>query len=291
MISIQDWKESGNLISINDYNIFVCDTEVEDKETIILIHGFPTSSWDWKDIWALLGKDYRLIAVDMLGFGFSDKPNPHKYSISEQADIIEKIISDKKLINYHILAHDYGDTVTQEILSRKNRKTSARCASVCFLNGGLFPETHKALLIQKILLSKLGWLVNKLATQKQFNNSMIRVFGPTTKPSKSELDNFWFLINYNKGRHIFHNLISYMSDRKENRERWIFALKTSKIPIALINGSIDPVSGSHMIERYKQLIGDITWLKELKNIGHYPQIEAPEEVSEYYKFFLNNIGQ
>jgi len=291
MISIQDWKESGNLISINDYNIFVYDTEVEEKETIILIHGFPTSSWDWKDIWALLGKDYRLIAVDMLGFGFSDKPNPHKYSISEQADIIEKIISDKKLINYHILAHDYGDTVTQEILSRKNRKTSARCASVCFLNGGLFPETHKALLIQKILLSKLGWLVNKLATQKQFNNSMIRVFGPTTKPSKSELDNFWFLINYNKGRHIFHNLISYMSDRKENRERWIFALKTSKIPIALINGSIDPVSGSHMIERYKQLIGDITWLKELKNIGHYPQIEAPEEVSEYYKFFLNNIGQ
>jgi len=291
MISIQDWKESGNLISINDHNIFVCDTEVEEKETIILIHGFPTSSWDWKDIWALLEKDYRLIAVDMLGFGFSDKPNPHKYSISEQADIIEKIISDKKLISYHILAHDYGDTVTQEILSRKNRKTSARCESVCFLNGGLFPETHKALLIQKILLSKLGWLVNKLATQKQFNNSMIRVFGPTTKPSKSELDNFWFLINYNKGRHIFHNLISYISDRKENRERWIFALKTSKIPIALINGSIDPVSGSHMIERYKQLIGDITWLKELKNIGHYPQIEAPEEVSEYYKFFLNNIGQ
>lgn len=291
MISIQDWKESGNLISINDHNIFVCDTEVEEKETIILIHGFPTSSWDWKDIWALLEKDYRLIAVDMLGFGFSDKPNPHKYSISEQADIIEKIISDKKLISYHILAHDYGDTVTQEILSRKNRKTSARCESVCFLNGGLFPETHKALLIQKILLSKLGWLVNKLATQKQFNNSMIRVFGPTTKPSKSELDNFWFLINYNKGRHIFHNLISYISDRKENRERWIFALKTSKIPIALINGSIDPVSGSHMIERYKQLIGDITWLKELKNIGHYPQIEAPKEVSEYYKFFLNNIGQ
>ena len=291
MISIQDWKKLGNLISINDYDIFVCDTEVEEKETIILIHGFPTSSWDWKDIWALLEKDYRLIAVDMLGFGFSDKPNPHKYSISEQADIIEKIISDKKLISYHILAHDYGDTVTQEILSRKNRKTSARCESVCFLNGGLFPETHKALLIQKILLSKLGWLVNKLATQKQFNNSMIRVFGPTTKPSKSELDNFWFLINYNKGRHIFHNLISYMSDRKENREKWIFALKTSKIPIALINGSIDPVSGSHMIERYKKLIGDITWLKELKNIGHYPQIEAPEEVSEYYKFFLNNIGQ
>jgi pimeloyl-ACP methyl ester carboxylesterase len=291
MISIQDWKKLGNLISINDYDIFVCDTEVEEKETIILIHGFPTSSWDWKDIWALLEKDYRLIAVDMLGFGFSDKPNPHKYSISEQADIIEKIISDKKLISYHILAHDYGDTVTQEILSRKNRKTSARCESVCFLNGGLFPETHKALLIQKILLSKLGWLVNKLATQKQFNNSMIRVFGPTTKPSKSELDNFWFLINYNKGRHIFHNLISYISDRKENRERWIFALKTSKIPIALINGSIDPVSGSHMIERYKKLIGDITWLKELKNIGHYPQIEAPEEVSEYYKFFLNNIGQ
>ena len=291
MISIEEWKKAGNLISCKGYDIFVQDTKVKNKDTIVLIHGFPTSSWDWKDIWVLLKKDYRLIAMDMLGFGFSDKPNPHKYSILEQADIVEELINDKKLINYHILAHDYGDTVTQELLARINSMTkTTSCKSVCFLNGGLFPETHKALFIQKLLLGRIGWLVNKLTSQKQFNNSMNKVFGPRTKPSKSELDGFWSLINYKNGRHIFHNLISYISDRKENRERWVYALKKSKVPIALINGSMDPVSGSHMIKKYKQIICNLNWLKELESIGHYPQLEAPKDVADYYKFFLNKIS-
>ena len=291
MISIEEWKKAGNLISCKGYDIFVQDTKDKNKDTIVLIHGFPTSSWDWKDIWVLLKKDYRLIAMDMLGFGFSDKPDPHKYSILEQADIVEELINDKKLINYHILAHDYGDTVTQELLARINSMTkTTSCKSVCFLNGGLFPETHKALFIQKLLLSRIGWLVNKLTSQKQFNNSMNKVFGPRTKPSKSELDGFWSLINYKNGRHIFHNLISYISDRKENRERWVYALKKSKVPIALINGSMDPVSGSHMIKKYKQIICNPNWLKELESIGHYPQLEAPKDVADYYKLFLNKIS-
>ncbi|MDC0880830.1 alpha/beta fold hydrolase, partial [Hellea sp.] len=96
MISIEEWKKAGNLISCKGYDIFVQDTKDKNKDTIVLIHGFPTSSWDWKDIWVLLKKDYRLIAMDMLGFGFSDKPDPHKYSILEQADIVEELINNKK---------------------------------------------------------------------------------------------------------------------------------------------------------------------------------------------------
>ncbi|MGB0669758.1 MAG: alpha/beta hydrolase, partial [Porticoccaceae bacterium] len=95
------------------------------------------------------------------------------------------------------------------------------------------------------------------------------------------------LINFNNGKHVFHNLITYMSDRIQHRERWVSALQTSSIPLALINGSVDPVSGSHMVARYRELDCRLDYCAELAKIGHYPQVEAPEDVLTHYQIFLH----
>lgn len=296
MMTPTQWREAGQLIKVGDHNIFYIDNgtsqpESEARPVIILIHGFPTSSWDWHKIWDDLGKQYRLIAMDMLGFGFSDKPDPYNYTIHEQADIVEALIGELALQDYHILAHDYGDTVTQEIIARQNEKSGkGKTLSVCFLNGGLFPETHKALLIQKLLLGPFGKLVNKLTTFSRFETSMNRVFGPNTLASPEELAYFWELINHNNGRHIFHNLITYMNDRITHRERWVEGMKSAIMPIGLINGSYDPVSGAHMIAHYKNIIGEPIYLKEFSSIGHYPQVESPSDVLSSYLEFLSLIN-
>jgi len=287
MLSIDEWQKKGDYLTINGHQIFYIDTKSNHKDTILLIHGFPTSSWDWEKIWEALSAGYRLVAMDMLGFGLSDKPNPHKYSIHEQAGIVEGIVQQLGLKSFHVLAHDYGDTVAQELLARQNEGTGVgKWQSICFLNGGLFPETHKAILIQKLLLSPLGPLINKLTTRSRFDKSVSHVFGANTKPSKEELDGFWALINHNEGRHIFHNLISYMSDRKEHRERWVKAMGETTIPLALINGSVDPVSGKHMIAHYRDIVGEPDYLQELADIGHWPQVEAPQKVTQYYLEFI-----
>lgn len=287
MFSTSAWLEKGEYLTLNGHQIFYIDTKEAHKPTILLIHGFPTSSWDWVKIWDALSAGYRLVAMDMLGFGYSAKPNPHNYSIHEQADIVERLVETLELEKFHVLAHDYGDTVAQELLARQNEGSGkGDWTSICFLNGGLFPETHQALLIQKLLLSPLGPIINKLTTQRNFDKSFSHVFGEGTKPSREELDNFWALINHNEGRHIFHNLISYMSDRIEHRERWVKALKDAKVPLALINGSVDPVSGAHMIGHYRNIVGEPDYLRELAQIGHYPQVEDPENVAKYYLEFL-----
>ena len=77
-----------------------------------------------------------------------------------------------------------------------------------------------------------------------------------------------------------------MSDRIEYRERWVQALKDVKVPLALINGSVDPVSGAHMVAHYRDIIGEPDYLKELSDIGHYPQVEDPQNVVKYYLEFL-----
>ena len=76
-----------------------------------------------------------------------------------------------------------------------------------------------------------------------------------------------------------------MRDRIEHRERWVTALQKSVIPLALINGSVDPVSGAHMVARYLQLQCRLDYLKELPAIGHYPQVEAPVDVTASYLEF------
>lgn len=287
----EEWQSNGKTLTINGFRIFVRDDGEPHQETILLIHGFPTASWDWHRIWPALRQSHRVIAMDMLGFGFSDKPSEHRYSIHEQADVVEGVVQQLGLERFHVLAHDYGDTVAQELLARQNAGDGAgQWLSVCFLNG-LFPETHRALLTQKLLLSPLGPLFNRLSNKRRFDSAMSRVFGPDTKPDGRELDDFWALVTHNNGRHIFHNLITYMNDRKKHRERWVNALREAKVPVALINGSADPVSGAHMVARFRELELPLAWLGELAGIGHYPQMEAPEAVSRSYLAYLKDIAQ
>lgn len=284
-----EWHARGQMIKINEFDLFVIDENKDADDVVLLVHGFPTSSFDWQAVWPAIKSGYRVIAMDMLGFGFSDKPDPHLYSIHEQAELIDGLCNHLQIRSAHILAHDYGDTVTQELLARHNgHDLTFNIRSVCFLNGGLFPETHQALLIQKLLLSPLGPLINRLTNKSRFDQSFSSVFGPDTQPSPEELQQFWDIINYNNGRHIFHNLITYMRDRRSHRQRWIDSINDAEIPIALINGSVDPVSGAHMVARFIELCGEPDFLKELSDIGHYPQVEAPKTVAENYLNFIGN---
>jgi pimeloyl-ACP methyl ester carboxylesterase len=288
--SVEQWRQRGEMIMLNGHQVFVVDEGRRDLPVLLLIHGFPTASWDWALIWPTLSQYFRLITLDMLGFGFSDKPDNRQYSIHGQADLVEALVGEKQLNSFHLLAHDYGDTVAQELLARQNDDVGAgQWLSCCFLNGGLFPETHRALLMQKLLLSPLGPWIGKWVGFSQFNKNFSAIFGPQTKPTQVELLAYWQLININHGKHVFYNLISYMRDRKQHRQRWVEGLQQAKMPLALINGSVDPISGAHMVARYQELNCRLDYLAELETIGHYPQVEAPDDVASHYLAFYKSI--
>ena len=80
-----------------------------------------------------------------------------------------------------------------------------------------------------------------------------------------------------------------MNDRILHRQRWVKALQQSNIPLGLINGSVDPISGQHMVQRYNELKCRLDFLTQLPNIGHYPQVEAPTEVLQHYLRFLSRF--
>lgn len=279
------WLERGHYFEFAKRRIFWIEGGNPDAPTLLLVHGFPTSSWDWEAVWPELGKHYRLIALDMLGFGFSDKPRGHRYSITEQTDIHEALLKSLGIADYHLLAHDYGDTVAQELIARDLESTRfSTLRSICLLNGGLFPETHRLLTIQKLLLSPFGLWVARMSTRKRLDRSMQRIFGAQTQPDLALLEGFWDLINRNEGARALAGLIAYIPERIHHRQRWVGALQETSRPLALIDGMSDPISGAHMVQRYRELIRNAQ-VVELDNIGHYPQIEAPQKVVDAYLEF------
>ena len=295
MITLAQWRQQGELESINGQQIFTRTGGDKSAPALVLIHGYPSASWDWEGMWQALTQRYYVITLDMLGFGFSAKPKDTRYLITEQADVFEHYLHKLNITDYHILAHDYGDTVAQELLARQREGSAKqRIASVCLLNGGLFPETHKPVLIQKLLLSPLGPLVSKLITKRKFADNLRRIFGPNTPPTPEVFDSLWQLLNHKNGLSVMHKLIDYMPQRQQHRERWVEAIIESNVPVKLINGSKDPISGQHMAQRYRQLISnasnanDVT---ELTQLGHYPQLEDAEAVTTAYLQFRDSLNQ
>ncbi len=268
MISARDWYANPAFLEHGRRRIFY--TEAGEGEPVVFLHGFPTSSWDWFKIWPALTARYRCIAFDFLGFGYSDKPADHRYTMHEQTDITESVLRRAGVKRFKLVAHDYGVTVAQELLARLHEDPGYEIES------GLFPETHRARLIQKLLLSPLGPLLNRAFGFSRFAKSFSAVFGPDTQPTNEELREFWRLLNHPKDARLTHALIRYMHDRREHRERWVDALRRSPAPIRLVNGLVDPVSGSHLVDRYRELVDPDVDVVRLENIGHYPQVEAPE---------------
>jgi len=267
-----EWRAGGELFAWRGHQIFC--RAAGDGDPLLLVHGFPTASWDWSMVWPALAKHYRVLALDLIGYGFSAKPRDFDYTVFAQADLVEAFLEREGVTRYRLLAHDFGDTVAQELLARHE---ATRIVSACLLNGGLFPEVHRATTIQKLLASPIGPLIARLSSYRTFAKSMRGIWGDHPV-HESELRGMWQLVTEHQGMRVMPKLIGYMAERRANRARWVGAITGATIPIRFINGLEDPVSGAHAVARYRELVPDPN-VVELARVGHYPQVEAPEAVT------------
>uniref|UniRef100_A0A8C6UPQ9 Mesoderm specific transcript n=1 Tax=Neogobius melanostomus TaxID=47308 RepID=A0A8C6UPQ9_9GOBI len=237
--ALNKWLSAGEHFHFRGHNVFYRDSfgALGSSDVVILLHGFPTSSYDWIKIWEpLTQRFHRVIALDFLGFGFSDKPRPHKYSIFEQASLVEALVSHLGLgqQKVNLISHDYGDTVALELLYRSDQNRTGRLNfnSLCLSNGGLFPETHHPRLLQIVsdpLVCVLCFLIGE-------------VFGPYTQPTEAEFWDMWGGLRYNDGNLVLDSLLQYINQRLKHRERWVGALTSTSVPLHMIYGPLDPVN-------------------------------------------------
>ena len=282
MIESSRWRQEGDFLDFEGQRLFA--RAGGRGEALLLIHGFPTSSFDWARLWPRLAAHFQLHAIDMLGFGLSDKPETYSYSVGKSADQWEALARARGLSRVSILAHDYGNTVAQELLARqRDGRLPFQVRAVCFLNGGLFPEATYPLLLQRLLLGPMGSAVARLSNYRGFARSLRRI---CARPlDEAELREHWQLLVRADGRRVLPKLIRYIRERSEHRGRWVGALQAAAIPLCLIDGIDDPVSGASIVRRWRELLPGARVL-ELDGVGHYPQIEDAGRVTAAVIDFL-----
>lgn len=295
IMQVDEWYSSGINTEVLGRPVFYrrdgnnkTDNTDHQKNTLVCIHGFPTASWDFAELWPTLSERFDVIAHDMLGFGRSDKTR-RDITVKLQADIIERLTIDLGISQAHILAHDLGDTVAQELLARQyDGSASVQWLSCVFLNGGIFPEAHRPRKVQKLLASPLGPLLARLISKRSYRKTMTTIFGPKYPPSDAFIEGTWQLTVENNGKQMLPVLIRYMQERRENRSRWVAPLENPKIPLKLINGVLDPVSGGHAAKRFRVVVpnADITLLDDA---GHYPHVEKPVAVEQAFVEFHDGL--
>jgi len=261
------------MVDLDGHRLFV--RECGEGPPLLLLHGFPTASFDYARLAPLLAPHHRLLMFDFLGFGYSDKPRPYRYSLIEQAALAEKLAARRGFSKVAIIAHDMGSSVALVLLERARLEVSR----LILMNGSLLLKYYRPLITQRLLLHPLaGPLLSALGVicKPVFARQFTRLF--PTPPPADEIDALWSLIEHNDGAHIYHLLIQYLNERKRHEHEWLAALSSHRAPLMLLWGQRDPVSRPRIAEAIVEKRPDARYVR-LHQLGHYPQWEAPEAVA------------
>jgi pimeloyl-ACP methyl ester carboxylesterase len=248
--------------------------------TVVLLHGFPTWSYDYASVAAILEHDHEVITLDFLGYGASDKPNPYEYSVAESADCVEDLLALLTISSIYLVVHDYGGIVGQELVDRKlSGKLPFGIAGLTVMNCGIVYSAYRPTRLQKLLITPfLGKLIAGRITAPRVQSVLADLWG-TPKLSDEEFNELWHGISLNNGHKLAHLHIRYNKERELHHRRWEAALAAWDGPLSLIWGLDDPVSGRHVLELATRVLPRAV-VTALDGVGHFPQVEAPEAVAK-----------
>jgi len=275
---VRAWQGRGHSEEFRGYEIHTFRRQ-GDGPLLLLLHGFPSSSYDWR---LLLEQKLppNVLAFDFLGFGLSDKPRDHDYSLFWQADLSEE------LVRRHgegrpvfILAHDMGTSVANELMARDlEGKLEMEIAGIVLFNGSMVLEVASPTPAQRALRSPLGPLVARLSSERFFRHQFGSVFSAAHPLGDGEAEDQWSLVCHNGGRTLGHRLVSYMDQREEHAERWHGAIREWAGELSLAWGMHDPVATTAVLASLRELRPGVA-VSELPELAHYPQLEDPARLA------------
>jgi pimeloyl-ACP methyl ester carboxylesterase len=244
----------------------------------LLLHGFPTWSYDYAEVATDLAADHDVITMDFLGYGASDKPDDYQYSVAESADTVEDLVAYLRLTSVRLVVHDYGGIVGQELVDRANRgQLPFAIENFTMLNCGIVYSAYRPTRMQKLLIRPIiGKLLAGQVNAARVRSALDAVRG--TPLTDNEFDDLWVGMSRDNGHKLSHLLIKYNAERAVHHQRWESALADWTGPLHLVWGLADPVSGSHVLEQAVKVLPRAT-VTELPGVGHFPSSEAPEAVA------------
>lgn len=282
------WAARGHHLSLRDRRIFTVDIAAHGTELLpplLVLHGFPTSSFDFHRVVDGLAAHRRVLLFDMLGYGLSEKPDI-AYRLGDQADIAMALTAALGIDRLALLTHDVGDTVGGELLARQlEGDWEVEITGRALINGSIYIEQAHLSDGQLNLLSLPDERLDGDAVPDRATvlAGLAATFSSEAAVDEVEMIALWEMIANLDGHLLLPRTIRYIEERRQRQDRFTRPIEVHPSPLTVVWGSEDPIAVVAMTDRLLLARPDAS-LVLLDGVGHYPMLEAPDR-------FLEAVGR
>jgi len=265
--------------------------DVGQGPVLVLIHGVPTSSWLFRKMIPDLQEDFRVIAIDLLGFGGSDKPEAtlENYLPIAQANYVHQVLEALDVENYNLLFHDMGGLVAWEML-RKDISMSNNVRSLTILNtiiskkGFEYPKVKKGVLAKTMSEAYSSKLSSAAVLKLTFKN-----MGLSSNKQLSEKECFGYVAPMREGADsaLYEFFTGFDDARFSRLESNIAALADFNGRSQILWGGQDKVlTVDQFPQLTKSLAVNVEDIKVYHNNSHFLPEEIPDELNRKIRGFI-----
>jgi len=272
----QRWRDSGEHIEVGGHRIFVVRRDGEGLP-IVVVHGYPGSSYDFAGVVEHL--DRPVVLLDLLGYGFSDKPRDASYSLFAQADLVEAVVARVGLNECALVGHDMGTTVVAELLARANAgRLGFTVPSVVLLNGSIFIDMAHLTRGQRLGLMARGRPMPFSFPVGFLRRNIRESVAEGTNLGAEQVEELVDLVRLGGGDRLLTKQIDYVRERRRHQGTWTAAFVDFPGRLGAVWGVLDPIAVPAMPRHLAELRPG-TEVVMLDGVGHWPSVEAPERVA------------
>ncbi|MBQ4832583.1 alpha/beta hydrolase [Pseudoalteromonas sp. MMG010] len=279
---IQKWQTSDSkFIDINGLKVHYHDQGNDDSDVLIMLHGLSASSYTWENLNQYLANDYRIISLDLPGFGLTGPwPNSQDYRTLHYQQFVELFIKKLGLKRYSLVGNSFGG----EIAWRIAKHNPLHVNKLILINATCRPAPYSKRL--------LAWQIAAIPIPTVILRNILPKFIIKLSLQKG-------LAQKNKVTSAMINNYDHMTRRKGNREALVLLLKQYQFhastfskeklitPTYILWGDKDNIIPFEFCNEFA-IHSECHHIKKMKGLGHIPQEENPQTMAKYLKSFLKH---
>jgi len=275
---VEEWEAQGSRIDTRHGRVFVMDVPAAEpggSPPLLVIHGFPTCSFDFRTVLPALSERRRVVLFDQLGFGLSEKPD-RRYGIHLHADCTQDVAAALGLGEVDLLTHDMGDSVGGELLARDldGGLDPLSIRRRVLTNGSIYLSLAQLTAGQQLLMAMPDEAA-QVPDEGAYLASLANTMADPAAAPREELAPQWPLLAHAGGERLLPRTIRYLEDRMAEEDRYTGAIESHPSPLGIVWGAEDPIAVVAMAHRLADVRPDAP-VTVLDGIGHYPMVEAPD---------------
>jgi pimeloyl-ACP methyl ester carboxylesterase len=249
---------------------------------IVLLHGLGASSYTWHKIMPELAKTNRVIAIDLKGFGQSDKPLDDHYSVFDQARLIEDYIARRNLRGVTLVGHSYGGGVALAVALNQMETGKRRIERLVLIDSIAYrqPLPFFFRILRTPVIGEIG--ISLIPPEVQMERALAIAYHEDGKVTPETVANYASALHSEGGRHALLKTINTLDP--EQGDALSARYPTLKLPALLLWCEHDKIVP---LRFGKRLAGDLpdARIEVIEECGHIPHEEQPQETLKLIRQF------